>query len=84
MNILTTILLALAAVVALLLVVALFMKKQHYVKRDIVIDAPRQQVFDFLRFLKNQERFNKWASRGKESRKEEFKGTDGTVGFVYT
>lgn len=84
MHILTTILLVIAGIVVLLLIVALFMKKQHYVKRDIVIDAPRQKVFDFLRFLKNQDLFNKWAAVEKQSRKEEFKGTDGAVGFVYS
>lgn len=72
-----------AGIITLLLIMALFMKKEHYVNREIVINAPRQKIFDFLKMLKNQERFNKWATRGKENRKEEFKGTDGTVGFIY-
>jgi uncharacterized protein YndB with AHSA1/START domain len=84
MNIIITILLAVAGIIALLLILALFMKKEHYVKREIIINAPRQKVFDFLKLLKNQEQFNKWATRGKENRKEEFKGTDGTVGFIYS
>jgi len=83
MNIIVTILLVLAGIIALLLLIALFMKKKHYVNREIIINAPRQKVFDFLKMLKNQEQFNKWATRGKENRKEEFKGTDGTVGFIY-
>jgi len=84
MNILVTILLVLAGIIALLLIIALFMKKEHYVNREIVINAPRQKVFDFLRLLKNQDQFNKWATADKENRKEEFKGTDGTVGFIYS
>lgn len=36
-------------------------KKEHFVKREIVINAPRQKVFDFLKLLKNQDKFNKWA-----------------------
>lgn len=83
MNILITILLVLAAIIALLLIVALFMKKQHYVSREIVISAPRQKIFDFLRLLKNQEQFNKWA-KTDANRKEQFNGTDGTVGFIYS
>jgi uncharacterized protein YndB with AHSA1/START domain len=59
------------------------MRKNHYVNREIIINAPRQKVFDFLRLLKNQEQFNKWAKAGKD-RKEETKGTDGTVGFIYS
>lgn len=83
MNIIIIILLIVAGIITLLLIVALFMKKEHYVKREIIINAPRQKVFDFLRLLKNQEKFNKWAAADKINRKEEFKGTDGTVGFIY-
>ena len=84
MNIIITILLILAGIVFLLLLLALFMKKQHYVKREIIIHAPRQKVFDFLKLLRNQDQFNKWATADKKNRKEEFKGTDGTVGFIYS
>jgi hypothetical protein len=77
-----TILLIIAGIIALMLIIPLFMKKEHYVKREIIIHAPRQKVFDFLKLLKNQEQFNKWANRG--NRKEEFKGIDGTVGFIYS
>ncbi|HMU46779.1 MAG TPA: SRPBCC family protein [Chitinophagaceae bacterium] len=84
MNIIIIILLAIAGIIALLLILALFMKKQHYVNREIIINAPLQKVFDFLRLLKNQDQFNKWATADKKNRKEEFKGTDGTVGFIYS
>jgi hypothetical protein len=83
MNIIITILLIVAGIIALLLIIALFMKKEHYVKREIIINAPRQKVFDFLKLLKNQEQFNKWAKTDPD-RKEEFKGTDGTIGFIYS
>jgi len=83
MSIATTILLILAGIIALLLIMALFMKRQHSVNRQIVIQAPRQKVFDFLKLLKNQEQFNKWAKADK-NRNEETKGTDGTVGFIYS
>lgn len=84
MNILTTILLVIAGIIILLFIIAFFMKKDHYVKREIVINAPLQQVFGFLKLLKNQDQFNKWATTDKLNRKEEFKGTDGTVGFIYS
>lgn len=82
MQILITILLSIAAIIALLLLIALFMKKEHYVKREITINVPRQKVFDYLKLLKNQDEFNKHAMAGAD-RKKEFKGTDGTVGYVY-
>jgi hypothetical protein len=83
MNILITILLVLAGIIALLLIIALFKKKEHYVKREVIINAPRQKVFDYVRLLKNQDTFNEGAMAGSD-RKKEFKGTDGTVGFIYT
>ena len=81
MNTLITILVAVAGIIALLLIMALFMKREHYVKREITINAPRQKVFDFLKLLKNQDKFNKWA-KADPDRNWEYKGTDGTVGFI--
>ena len=82
MNAIITILLVLAGIIALLLLIALFMKREHYVKREIIINAPRQKVFDYIKLLKNQETFNKNAMVAPD-RKREFKGTDGTVGYIY-
>lgn len=82
MNILITILLVVAGIITLLLIIALFIKKEHYVKREIIINAPLQKVFDYVKMLKNQEQFNKGAMADSD-RKKEFKGTDGTVGFIY-
>ena len=82
MNIIITILLVVAAIISLLLIIALFIKKEHYVKREIIINAPRQEVFDYLKLLKNQDTFNKHAMAGPD-RQKEYKGTDGTVGFIY-
>ncbi len=78
-----TILLVVAGIIALLLIVALLMKKEHYVKREIIINAPRQKVFDYIKLLKNQDSFNKHAMAAPD-RKSEFKGTDGTVGYIYS
>lgn len=82
MNIIITILLIVAGIIALLLIIALFIKNEHYVKREIIINAPQQKVFDYVKLIQNQEKFSKWAAADSD-RKKEFKGTDGTVGFVY-
>jgi hypothetical protein len=82
MNILITILLVLASVASLLLLVALFTGKEHYVKREIIIHAPVQNVFDYIKLLRNQDTFNEGAMAGSD-RKREYKGNDGTVGFIY-
>ena len=83
MNIIITILVVVAGIIALLLIIALFMKREHYVKREIIINAPLQKVFDYVKLLKNQDEFNKHAMAGPD-RKREFKGTDGTVGYIYS
>jgi uncharacterized protein YndB with AHSA1/START domain len=81
MNTLITILLVVTGFIALLLIIALFMKRDHYVRREIIINAPRQKVFDYLKLLGNQEKFNKWAM-ADPGRNRELSGTDGTVGFT--
>jgi len=82
MNTIITILLVVAGIIVLLLLIALFMKKEHYVNREIIINASRQKVFDYIKLLKNQDEFNKHAMAAPD-RKREFKGTDGTVGYIY-
>ena len=77
------ILLVLGGIIVLLLLIALFMKRTHYVNRAITINAPRREVFDYIKLLKNQDEFNKHAMTSPD-RKREFKGTDGTVGYIYS
>ncbi len=83
MNILIIILLVIAGIIALLFIISFFMKKEHYVRREIIINAPQQEVFDYIKLLKNQDEFNNHAMAGPD-RKREFKGTDGTVGYIYS
>ena len=82
MKILLIILLTIVGIIALLLILALFMKNEHFVKCEITINAPRQKVFDYIKLLKNQDYFNKNAMAGSD-RIREYKGTDGTEGFIY-
>ena len=82
MNIAVTIFGIICGIIALLLVVALLMTKNYKTYCEIVILAPRQKVFDYLKQLKNQDNFNKWIMIDPDMKKD-FKGTDGTVGFIY-
>ena len=82
MNIFVTILLTLAAIIILLLFIALFTSKTYSLKREIQIGKPLQEVFNFLRYLRNQEHFSKWVMMDPNMKKD-FRGTDGSVGFVY-
>jgi len=82
MNILLIILLVIVGIIALVFILGFIMRKNYSVRRDIVINAPNQKVFDYLRQLKNQDNFNKWVMVDPDM-KRDFQGTDGTVGFIY-
>jgi len=81
MRILKTILIAVGILIAVPLIVALFAKKDYEVEREITIDKPKEEVFDYVKFLKNQDNYSKWATMDPEMKKT-YSGTDGTVGFV--
>lgn len=81
MKILKRIVFFLLAFVALSLIVALFVKKDYAVEREITINKPKQDVFAYVKYLKNQDDFSKWAKLDPAMKKE-YKGTDGTAGFV--
>lgn len=81
MRILKKILVALAILIAIPLIVALFVKKEYTVEREITINKPKSEVFDYVKYLKNQDNFSKWATMDLKIKKT-YRGTDGTVGFV--
>jgi len=82
MKIIKKILFVIVGIIVLALVVALFVSKEYSVKREITINKPSQEVFDYVKFVKNQEHYNKWVMMDPDMKKD-YKGTDGTVGFVY-
>ncbi|MEO6148643.1 MAG: SRPBCC family protein [Mucilaginibacter sp.] len=81
MKILKKILIVLAIIIAVLLIAALFIKKDYAIQREIVINRPKQEVYDYVKYLKNQDNYSKWAKLDPNMKKE-YKGTDATVGFV--
>lgn len=82
MYILKSILLVIVSIILVLLVIALFVKKGYSIERSIVINKPRSEVFDYVRFVKNQDNYSKWVMLDPLMKKD-FEGTDGTVGFKY-
>lgn len=69
-------------IIALPFVVALFVSKRYLVQREIAIEKPAGLVFNYIRFLRNQEQYSKWVMTDPDMKKE-FKGVDGSVGFIY-
>jgi hypothetical protein len=82
MNILLSILLVIVGIIALLLIIALFSKKDYAIEREAIINKSVHEVFNYIRFLKNQDHFSIWAMMDPEMKKS-YVNTDGIVGFVY-
>ncbi len=76
------ILIGIAALMAIILIAALLVSKKYSIKRDIVILKDKQEVFEYIRYLENQEAYSKWVMTDPGMKKE-LRGTDGSVGFVY-
>jgi uncharacterized protein YndB with AHSA1/START domain len=81
MKILKTILIAVGILIAIPLIVSLFVKKDYEVEREITINKPKEEVFDYVKLLKNQNNYSKWATMDPDMKKT-YRGTDGSVGFV--
>jgi hypothetical protein len=81
MYILTTILLTIAVLVILALVIALFTKKSYVIRREININKPKSEVFNYIRLIKNQYEFNHWMMQDPHAATSSA-GIDGTIGYV--
>jgi hypothetical protein len=68
-------------IIATLLLAGLVIGKEIKATREIVIKKPVGEVFNYIKYLKNQQNYSKWATLDPNM-KNEFRGTDGTVGFV--
>ena len=81
MRILAGIIIALGGIIVLLLIIGLFVKKDYSVAKEVIVNKSKSVVFDYLRFLKNQNKFSVWATMDPNM-KTEYRGTDGTEGFI--
>lgn len=68
-------------IIAALLLVGLFIPKGMKATREIIINKPNAEVFNYIKQLKNQDNYSKWGSMDPDMKKE-YRGTDATVGFV--
>src|SRR5688572_6426967 len=82
MTIILYILAGIAGIVVLLLLIALVVKKGYSVNREVIIDKPADEVFNYVRLLKNQDHYSKFVMMDLNMQKM-FRGVDGTEGFVY-
>ncbi len=59
------------------------MASELKIQKSIEIDRPIQDVYEYLRFSKNQDNFSVWNMTDPD-KKTTYKGEDGTVGFTYS
>ncbi|CAN5602141.1 SRPBCC family protein [soil metagenome] len=76
------ILLIIVIIIAIPLIMALFIKKDYTVQREITINKSNDVVYNYVKYLRNQEQYSKWVMTDPAMRKK-LTGTDGTVGFIY-
>ncbi len=81
MKIVKIILIVIAAIIAIVLITAAFVKKDYDVEREIIINKPKVEVFEYVKYLRNQENYSPW-SLMDPNMKTTYRGTDAQVGFV--
>ncbi len=70
-----------AAVFVILIILAAVAPNTYDVSRSIVINKPLGDVFQYLKYVKNQSYWGPWGLRDP-AMKQTFTGIDGTVGFI--
>lgn len=70
-----------AGIILLVLLLGLVISRDLEATREITIHKPVTEVFNYIKYLKNQDNFSKWATMDPGMKKE-FRGTDATPGFV--
>ena len=81
MKIILRILKIISVIILILLIAAAFLKKDYVVVKSITINKNRTAIFNYIKYLKNQNQYSKWAKMDTGMRKT-FTGTDGTPGFI--
>lgn len=69
------------AIVLLFILLALIAPKHYEVKRSIIINKPLPEVFDYLKYIRNQDHWSPWKKKDPEMKQESI-GTDGEIGFI--
>jgi hypothetical protein len=81
MKFIKIIFVTLVGIIAILLIAAFFVPKEYTVSVDQTIKKSKKEVFDYVKLIKNQEKYSVWILDDNTT-KIEYTGTDGTVGFI--
>lgn len=71
----------LLGIIAAILLAAAILPREFNVSSEIIIKKPHTEVFNYVKHLKNQEKYSVWVMADPNI-KINYQGTDGTVGFI--
>ncbi len=69
--------------IALFLIAGLFAPKDFHLEREVTIQAPREQVWQYVHTLEGMEKWSPWKDHDP-AMKTSIEGTDGTIGAVFS
>ena len=69
------------AIIVIIILLALMAPKTYNVSRSITVNKPIAEVFNYIKYIKNQDEWSPWAKKDPNM-KQEHTGTDGEVGFI--
>jgi hypothetical protein len=72
---------SIGALLAVIVLIALVIKKDYVIVSEVVINKPKDEVFNYIIQLKNQRYYNKWIMADPDV-KLNYAGVDATVGFI--
>ncbi len=67
--------------IGLLVILSLIAPKETLVHREILVEKPIDEVFEYVLYFKNQDQWSPWAAKDPNMDKEII-GTDGEVGCI--
>jgi hypothetical protein len=68
-------------IILLIVLLSFIITTAYEHQAEIVINKPKAEVFEYLKSLKNQDKWSVWNQMDPEM-KQQFTGTDSTVGFI--
>lgn len=81
MKILKKLLFVVLTLAGIILLAALFVDGKYSVVKEIEINKPKIEVFNYIKHLQNQDEYSVWANMDPAMKKS-YKGVDGEVGFI--
>ncbi len=81
MKIIKWILISIAGLLALIAIVGLIAKKEYTVVREVTINKPKHEIYEYIKYLKNQKNYSKWEQMDPNVTMN-YTGTDAEIGFV--